>query len=98
MGNPPIISKTLARQIAITAQYLADPRPNADVDGIMEVINRLGCLQLDPINVVARSHLLVLWSRLGTYDPLLLDTLLWQDHCLFLPTTAKSSASDPKYN
>jgi uncharacterized protein len=83
MGKPPIIPKTLARQVAITAQYLADPRPKADVDGIMEVINRLGCLQLDPISVVARSHLLVLWSRLGTYDPLLLDTLLWQDHCLF---------------
>jgi len=83
MGKPPIIPKTLACQAAITAQYLADPRPNADVDGIMEVINRLGCLQLDPINVVARSHLLVLWSRLGIYDPLLIDTLLWQDHCLF---------------
>jgi uncharacterized protein YcaQ len=77
------ISRTLARQIAITAQYLASPRPNCDADGIMEVINQLGCLQLDPINVVARSHLLVLWSRLGNYDPALLDTLLWQDHCLF---------------
>jgi uncharacterized protein YcaQ len=83
MGKPPIISKTLARQVAITAQYLADPRPGSDGDGIMEVIKRLGCLQLDPINVVARSHLLVLWSRLGKYDPLLLDTLLWQEHYLF---------------
>jgi uncharacterized protein len=83
MGKSPIISKTLARQVAITAQYLADPRPGSDGDGIMEVINRLGCLQLDPINVVARSHLLVLWSRLGNYDPLLLDTLLWQEHYLF---------------
>jgi uncharacterized protein YcaQ len=83
MSGPLIISHTQARQIAITAQYLADPRPNNDADGIMEVINRLGCLQLDPINVVARSHLLVLWSRLGNYDPLLLDTLLWQERRLF---------------
>jgi len=83
MGRPPIISHTVARQVAIMAQYLADPRPSPDASGIMEVINRLGCLQLDPINIVARSHLLVLWSRLGNYDPLLLDTLLWQEHCLF---------------
>jgi uncharacterized protein YcaQ len=83
MGKPPIISKALARQVAITTQYLATPHPGSDSDGIMEVIRRLGCLQLDPINVVARSHLLVLWSRLGKYDPLLLDTLLWQEHYLF---------------
>ncbi len=83
MDKPLIISSTQARQIAITAQYLAGPRPSTDAGGIMQVINRLGCLQLDPINVVARSHLIVLWSRFGFYDPLLLDTLLWQEHRLF---------------
>ena len=83
MDKPLTISRTLARQIAVTAQYLAGPWPNCDAEGVMEVINQLGCLQLDPINVVARSHLLVLWSRLGNYDPALLDTLLWQEHRLF---------------
>src|SRR5437588_3807020 len=83
MGRPPIISHTMARQVAIIAQYLADPRPSADAGGIMQVIGQLGCLQLDPINVVARSHLLVLWSRLGPYDPELLDRLLWQERRLF---------------
>jgi uncharacterized protein YcaQ len=33
-------------------------------------------LQIDGISVVARSHYLVLWSRLGAYDPLWLDELL----------------------
>ena len=41
----------------------------ADREAIMEVATELASLQLDPINVVARSHLLVLWSRLGRYDP-----------------------------
>ena len=83
MDKSLIISRTMARQLAIAAQCLAGPYPGSDADATMQVINQLGCLQLDPINVVARSPLLVLWSRLGTYDPAVLDTLLWEKHRLF---------------
>ena len=69
MKETRVISRTVARRMALVAQGLAGPRPLADTEGIMDVIGRLGCLQLDPINIVARSHLLVLWSRLGYYDP-----------------------------
>ena len=62
------MTRTVARRLAIVAQGLAGPRPGADTEGIMEVVGRLGCLQLDPINVVARSHLLVLWSRLFDFS------------------------------
>jgi uncharacterized protein YcaQ len=78
-----VISRTVARRLAIMAQGLAGPRPRADTAGIMDMVSRLGCLQLDPINIVARSHLLVLWSRLGPFDPGLLDILLWQERRLF---------------
>ncbi|MEJ2748284.1 MAG: crosslink repair DNA glycosylase YcaQ family protein, partial [Anaerolineae bacterium] len=50
---------------------------------ILSTIQQLGCLQIDPLNVVARSPLLVLWSRLGTYDVAELETLLWDDRHLF---------------
>jgi uncharacterized protein len=78
------ISPTIARRLAITRQRLAgQARPAATPDGIMELVRDLGGLQLDPTNRVARSHLLVLWSRLGLFDPTHLDTLLWQEQRLF---------------
>ncbi len=50
---------------------------------MLDLIRDLGCLQLDPTSAVARSHQLVLWSRLGPYDLADLDTLLWRDRSLF---------------
>jgi uncharacterized protein YcaQ len=53
-------------------------------------VQRLGYLQLDPTNVVARNHLLVLWSRLGQYNREDLDRLLWEEKALYetLPSIA----------
>jgi uncharacterized protein len=70
------------RRLFVTRQRLAGRRP-AGAAGIMEVAADLGSLQLDPISVVARSHQLVLWSRLGGYDLGDLDRLLWRERCLF---------------
>ncbi len=77
------LTPTLARRLAITRQRLAGPRPAPDAAGILATVRDLGCLQLDPTNAVARTHLLVLWSRLGHYDPAHLDQLLWHDRSLF---------------
>jgi hypothetical protein len=64
-------------------QRLGGKRPSANTDGIMEVMRDLGYVQIDPMRVVERSHLLVLWSRLETYDTRHLDTLLWKERRLF---------------
>jgi uncharacterized protein len=72
-----------ARRLAVRAQMLAGPRPAAGIDGLQEVLRRLRCLQLDPVNAVVPSHLLVLWSRLGAFDRGHLDRLLWTDRWLF---------------
>jgi uncharacterized protein YcaQ len=47
------------------------------------IVHDIGCIQIDPIGVVAPSHLLVMWSRLGNYDPALLDKVLWDERRLF---------------
>jgi uncharacterized protein YcaQ len=74
----------LARRLILSRQRLAGTPPTAPgPEAIMGVATDLGSLQLDPISVVARSHQLVLWSRLGRYDVADLDALLWRDRCLF---------------
>ena len=77
------LTPTQARRLAITRQRLAGERATPDTRGIMDVMRDLGCLQIDPISAVARSPLLVLWSRLGAYDPAHLDALLWRERKLF---------------
>lgn len=85
-GDPPLrrISRRTARRLFVTKQVLAAPVATAaSTDDLLSVVRRLGCLQLDPISVVARSHRLVLWSRVGPFDLSLLDRLLWDERRLF---------------
>ena len=80
-----------ARRLAITSQRLVSGPP-ATRRGVMELMRDIGYLQLDPTNVVARNPLLVLWSRVGTYDAAILESLLakrelFETPSLILPTT-----------
>jgi uncharacterized protein YcaQ len=68
-----------ARELAVLGQLLDAARPA----GILDVVRGLGKLQLDPTSAVAPSEQLVLWSRLGGYDPARLRQLLEDEHELF---------------
>ncbi len=83
MANLLTISPRLARRLALTQQHLAGPLPEPTPAGMLAVVRDIGCLQLDPISAVARSHLLVMFSRVGPYTISHLDQLLWQDRSLF---------------
>ncbi len=73
-----------ARRLAIGAQQLAGPPPRRPTKRRMrETIQKLGALQIDSISVVARSHHIVLWSRLGNHPPEWLDELFYRDRALF---------------
>ncbi len=77
------ISATAARRLAITRQRLAGKTRKPSADGIFDVVRDLGFLQLDPISVVAPSHQLVVFSRVGPFPLKHLETLLWDERRLF---------------
>ena len=49
----------------------------------MSLMHDIRYVQLDPTNVVAPSHLLVFWSRLGAFKLSDLDSLQWKEKTLF---------------
>lgn len=87
-------SLAAARALLLAAQGLSSPpqRPATKGD-VLQSIRKMGVLQIDSIAVVARSPYLVLWSRLGSYEPRWLDDLLaegalfeyWSHAACFIP-------------
>jgi uncharacterized protein YcaQ len=86
---------TAARRLLLAAQgIIPRAKRKATRRDLLQTIRRMGALQIDTIHVVARSPYLVLWSRLGDYDPKWLDELLaagaifeyWSHEACFLPT------------
>ena len=74
-----------ARRLAIQAQRLDGPTPRRAPTGaeILDLVRALRCLQLDPTSAVARNHLLVVFSRLGAFDQVELERLVYEDRALF---------------
>ena len=88
------LSLDAVRGLMIAAQGLHDrPQPRATKKAVRSIIRQMHVLQIDTINIIARSPYLVLWSRLGDYTPRWLDDLLeegalfeyWSHAACFLP-------------
>ncbi|MNG99114.1 hypothetical protein D3C79_582770 [compost metagenome] len=90
----PHLSLQDARHLQLAAQgLLTPPKRKAGPADLLACIRRMALLQIDTIQVVARSPYLVLFSRLGHYDPAWLDQLLargdifeyWAHEACFIP-------------
>jgi hypothetical protein len=68
-----------ARRIALAAQGFGTPRPDGAVSKrqLLKLIDRLGAVQIDSVNVVSRTHYLPAFSRLGAYPRALLEEVAW---------------------
>jgi len=82
-----------ARRLLLGAQgLLDDPRRKVTPDALYDVIERMGFVQIDSINVVERAHHLTLASRFQSYCPQVLERLLERDRRLFEHWTHDASA------
>ncbi|MEO8612602.1 MAG: crosslink repair DNA glycosylase YcaQ family protein [Chloroflexota bacterium] len=88
------LSQDAVRGLMIAAQGLQQtPQKTPTKKDVRAIIRQMHILQIDTINVIARSPYLVLWSRLGDYDPRWLEDLLaegalfefWSHAACFLP-------------
>jgi uncharacterized protein YcaQ len=65
-----------ARRIALAACGFGETRiESPGLRHLSRVTQRLGLVQIDSVNVLARAHLVPFFSRLGPYEPTLLDRL-----------------------
>jgi uncharacterized protein len=73
------------RRLGVAKQHLAGKLPKKPSAGdIVSTIRDLPFVQWDPVTVVAPSHIISLWSRLGGFKISDLERLMWDDRKVFL--------------
>jgi hypothetical protein len=84
MAAPQQLDRASARRFLATRQMLRPPRalPSAAAS-VLRVVDRLGSLQFDPLDVTGRNHDLVLAARIAGYRREWTDALLYGERKLF---------------
>jgi uncharacterized protein YcaQ len=78
MSRSEIIGRDEAARVALAAQGFGAARgARVTRRALCALVERLGCVQIDSVNVLVRSHYLPAFSRLGPYDRSLLEDLAY---------------------
>ncbi len=84
MSVPRSLSQAVARRFLVLRHLLAPARSLPDTEeSVLAVVDRLGSLQFDPLEVAGRNHDLVLHARVGGYRRSWTDHLLYDRRLLF---------------
>jgi uncharacterized protein YcaQ len=94
------LSSAQARRIALAAQGFGRPRTDVatGVRQLGSLVDRLGLLQLDSVNVFERSHYLPVFARLGHYDKADLDRVTFGRKSKYTEYWAHEAAIIPMAN
>ena len=81
---PEPIDRQSARRFLVVRHLLAPPRSlPPGIESVRTVVDRLGSLQFDPLEVTGRNHDLVLAARIDGYRRAMTDQLLYQERWLY---------------
>ena len=84
MPTAPTLPRSAVTALFLERQQLARPRGRRlSRASLQRLAEATGGIQLDSINVVARAHLLTLWSRFGSFDRGRLERFVYRDRVLF---------------
>jgi uncharacterized protein YcaQ len=80
----PPLSRAVARRFLVLRHLLAPPRAlPAEPESVLRVVDRVGSLQFDPLEIAGRNHDLVLLSRIAGYRREWTDRWLYRDRVLY---------------
>jgi len=78
------LDRATARRFQVVRHFLAPPRAlAADPQSVLRVVDRLGSLQFDPLEVTGRNHDLVLAARIAGYKRAWTDEHLYGSRVLY---------------
>lgn len=85
MPDPlPALPRAVARRFLVLRHLLGPPRAlPAEPESVLQVIDRVGSLQFDPLEIAGRNHDLVLLSRIAGYRREWTDRWLYGDRVLY---------------
>src|SRR6187551_1649868 len=91
------VSRPVARRFMAIRHLLAPPRSlPAEPASVMRVVDRLGSLQFDPLDIAGRNHDLTLLARIAGYRRAWTDALLYESRDLYETYNKQSRSCPPR--